>query len=484
MSSNQDLRALEPKALFNHFANMLEIPHPSGKEEGIAAYLLKFAADHGFECRRNDAGDVIMKIPATQGRESSPRVILQGHMDMVPVAAEGVAHDFTSDPISAHIEDGWIKTHGTTLGADDALGECTALALIEDPTLSHGPITAIFTVEEETTMKGAINITAEDLEGEYLINLDSEENGFITVSCAGSCNVDMTFPVERIQAPDTVAFKVRIKNFSGGHSGTDIHKNHANAIQSLAFMLCEAQQRSEIFIEELNAGQVRNAIPSEAEAAVRVPAMHVEEFKEDVNRAFAAIKDLYKETDPAATLELSACDSDQAVLCLEDSEILLNLLNALPTGPQRMWPANLEIVETSCNLGLVHSFEDRVEIGCMPRSLNELGLDHIIARLKSAGELSGCEVALSCRHPCWSSPYKNRLIDVMQQSYREVAGKDFIVTAIHAGLECAQFARIQPKLQLISVGSTILSPHSPKERAEIAGAAELFRVLRLTLEQL
>lgn len=484
MSSNQDLRALEPKALFNHFANMLEIPHPSGKEEGIAAYLLKFAADHGFECRKNDVGDVIMKIPATKGREHSPRVILQGHMDMVPVAAEGVAHDFTSDPIKAHIEDGWIKTQGTTLGADDALGECTALALIEDPELSHGPITAIFTVEEETTMKGAINITAEDLEGEYLINLDSEENGYITVSCAGSCNVDMTFPVERVQAPDTVSFKVKIKDCAGGHSGTDIHKNHANAIQCLASLLRAAAAHSEIFISDINAGQVRNAIPSEAEAVVAIPMMHVEEFKQDVKRAFAAVKDLYQDTDPAASLELTEVKTDNAVLCLEDSEILLNLINAIPVGPERMWPTNLEIVETSCNFGLIHSFEDRIELGCMPRSLCEIGLDHIIGRLESVAEMAGCEVALSCRHPCWSSPSQNRLIDVMQESYRKVAGKDFIVTAIHAGLECAQFARIQPKLQLISVGSTILSPHSPKERAEIAGAAELFRVLRLTLEQL
>lgn len=484
MNNYQEILSLEPKAVFKHFTDILSIPHPSKHEEKIAAYLKNFAADHGFEAESDEAGNVIMNIPATAGNEHKARVILQAHMDMVPVAASGIQHDFLRDPIDAFVENGWIKARGTTLGADDGLGESMILALLEDPKLQHGPLTAIFTVEEEVTMKGANNLKAGYLEGEYLINLDSEEDGTLVVGCAGSCDVSFTFPAERVETEDTAAFNLTLSHFTGGHSGSDIHKGHANAVIMLCRMLSELTDDYEIFIENLEAGQVRNAIPAACNATVRVASQQAGAFKQALTALSLKYTALYQNTDPQGKIEITETKETGNALSLEDSEILLRFIATIPNGVLRLWSEDTQIPETSSNLGLIRSFEDRIEIGCMPRSLKENGLDEAVAALKASGELAGCEVRLSSRHPCWNSPSQNDLIDALQKSYKQVTGKEFKVMAIHAGLECAQFSKAAPRLQLVSLGSTLLAPHSPDERAYIKGVGELYDTLRLTLSSI
>lgn len=484
MNNYQEIISLEPKAVFKRFADILSIPHPSRHEEKIAAYLKKFANAHDFEAQIDEVGNVIMNIPANAGYEHKPRVILQAHMDMVPVAASGVQHDFLHDPIDAFVEDGWIKARGTTLGADDGLGESIILALLEDPMLKHGPLTAIFTVEEEVTMKGANNLKAKHLEGDYLINLDSEEDGSLVVGCAGSCDVSFTFSTERVTTEDTAAFNLSLSHFTGGHSGSDIHKGHANTVIMLCRMLSELTDDYEIFIEKLEGGQVRNAIPASCEAVVRVALQQAGAFKQAFTALSLKYKSLFQNTDPQGKIEITETKETGNTLSLEDSEILLRFISTVPNGVLRLWSEDTQIPETSSNLGLVRSFEDRIEIGCMPRSLKENGLDEAVAALKAAGELAGCELSLSSRHPCWNSPSKNDLIDALQSSYKQITFKEFKVMAIHAGLECAQFSKAAPHLQLISLGSTLLAPHSPDERAYIKGVGELYDTLRLTLSSI
>lgn len=480
----QEIRALEPQAVFNHFADILSIPHPSCKEEKIATYLLDFAKKHGFDAQCDEVGNIIMDIPATCGHEKAPRVILQAHMDMVPVADTGVVHDFNNDPIDAYIDEGWIKARGTTLGADDGLGESMILALIGDEKNAHGPLTAIFTVEEEVTMKGAINLSAKALEGKYLINLDSEEDGTLCVSCAGSCDVNFKYPVEKISALDTTCFEISLKNCTGGHSGSDIQKGHANAAVVLCRTLAALEEQFEIFIESIHAGQVRNAIPSAAQIKIRVPNESAEDFNGAFDTLSAKMLDLYRNTDPNAIFNLAKVDSTNTVLSLEDSEILLRLISTMPNGVIRLWSEDMSIPETSSNLGLIRTTDDAIEIGCMPRSLKENGLDEIVTTLSCAGEMAGCEVSFSHRHPCWSSPSENSLISTLQNAYKQTTGKQFKVMAIHAGLECAQFSQKAPELQLVSLGSTLLAPHSPDERALISGVGELYDTLRLALSNI
>lgn len=483
----QEIRELEPQAVFNHFADILAIPHPSCHEEKIATYLLSFAKEHGFSARCDEAGNVIMTVPASQGHEHSPRVILQAHMDMVPVAATGVTHDFEKDPIDAYVDDGWIKARGTTLGADDGLGESMILALIGDPANLHGPLTAVFTVEEEVTMKGSLNLSHDDLHGEYLINLDSEEDGTLCVSCAGSCDVNFTYPVDRIVTQDTSCFDIALRHCTGGHSGSDIHKGHANAAIVLCRILAALEEQFEIFIDFIRAGQVRNAVPQEAFVRVRIP----NESSEDFKKAFEELSDktsrLYANTDPDAVFaieQMHDVKGDTEVLSLVDSEILLRFISTIPNGVFRLWSEDMSIPETSSNLGLIRTKDDTIEIGCMPRSLKESGLDEIITTLSCAGEMTGCEVNCDHRHPCWSSPSDNALISTLQKAYKEICSKQFKVMAIHAGLECAQFAQKAPHLQLVSLGSTLLAPHSPDERALICGVGELYDTLRLALSNI
>ncbi|MGN0908719.1 MAG: M20/M25/M40 family metallo-hydrolase, partial [Succinivibrio sp.] len=261
--TQERISSLEPKSLFGRFAKLASIPRISGHEDAAAAWIMEFAKERSLPCRRDGAGNVIMSAPASQGREGAPGVILQAHMDMVPAAASGVSHDFLKDGIDAFAEDGWLKARGTSLGADDGLGVCTILAILDDHELKHGPITAVFTVEEETTMKGALAITCGDLkDASYLVNLDSEDSGYVFTGCAGSCDADIRLPLDRVETPCCSTLRLSFTGFRGGHSGSDIALGRANAIKLAAQALLAVHEGCEFFIADLEGGRARNAIPS------------------------------------------------------------------------------------------------------------------------------------------------------------------------------------------------------------------------------
>ncbi len=476
--------SLEPQAIWSHFSKILSIPRPSGYEGRIADHIVEFAKQNGLSYTKDAVNNVIIDSPATKGRENTPSVILQAHIDMVPVAAAGVEHDFKNDPIDAYVEDGWVKAHGTTLGADDGLGVATILAILEDKNLSHGPLRAVFTVEEETTMKGAGSLDKKYLDADYLINLDSEDNGKLFVSCAGSAEVSINFSFERVLADGCEALSLRLSDLSGGHSGSDINKGHANAISVMAAILNEISDECDFFIQDINGGQVRNSIPSDTACTVCCPKDETCRFTEAFKKSFEKYRNIYKATDPNMKLEISSASCAPA-LSYADSLSLIELIRALPIGPSRMFDIDPSIVETSCNLGTIRSFDGKIVLGLMPRSLKEDNLDDIIDRINATAYLlDNTETEIDSRHFCWESPDKNSLIDAMQQSYRKVTGNEFQITAIHAGLECAAFSKMNPKLQLVSVGSTIINPHSPKERAEILGAKQIFETVKNTIENI
>lgn len=482
-----DILNLEPKAVWSHFADFCSIPHPSGHEQGIAEYLCEFAKKNGLEFKVEECGNVIIKKPATKGYENKDTVILQSHIDMVPVADNSVVHDFLKDPIIPVVkEDGFVYAKGTTLGADDGIGACTTLAIFEDKELNHGPLIAVFTVEEESTMKGALQIAPEVLqEGKYLINLDSEDDDFLFVACAGSADINLKFTSKRIEVEDAKGFSVSLSGLKGGHSGTDIDKGRANAAEVLSAILLDVSDNTcDLFLSDFTSGHVRNSIPSTAKITVKVPNDRAEEFMKSVKASFAFYQDFYKGTDPDMTLSINETKCDKA-FGLTDTQTFLSLIRALPLGPIRPWDINPDIVETSVNLGLVSSDDNGLYLCLMPRSLKESGLDDIISKLSVFSSLiDNLEIEIDNRHPCWESPSDNSLISCLKKNYKEITGKDMIVTALHAGLECAMFAAKAPNLQLVSLGATINSPHSPFERVSIQGTKNVYEAVKRTLSQL
>lgn len=482
-----DILNLEPKAIWSYFADFCSIPHPSGHEKGIADYLCEFAKKHGLEYEVENCGNVIIKKPAAAGCENKDTVILQAHIDMVPVAADGVNHDFLTDPITPIVkDDGFVYADGTTLGADDGIGACTILAVLEDDTIQHGPLVAVFTVEEESSMKGALQISPDVLQqGKYLINLDSEEDDFLFVACAGSADINLRYTSKRIDVEDAAAFTVTLSGLRGGHSGTDIEKGRANAAEVLSAILLDVSDSTcDLFLSDFTAGHVRNSIASTAAVTVKVPNDRADAFIAAVNASCDFYRDFYKHTDPQMRIEITPTSCAQA-FGLTDTQTFLSLVRALPLGPARPWDINPAIVETSVNLGLVSSDETGLCLCLMPRSLKESGLDDIIAKLSSFCSLiDNLDMEIDNRHPCWESPSDNALIACLKKNYKDITGKDMIVTALHAGLECAMFAAKAPDLQLVSLGATINSPHSPSERVSVQGTQNVYEAVKRTLSQL
>ncbi len=475
---------LEPQKVWKYFDEITKIPRPSGHEKKIAEYLSKFAKEHNFECVIDKVGNVIIDVPATSDKQNAPLVILQGHMDMVPVAAEGFTFDFKKDPIKTFIDGPFVKAERTTLGADNGIALAMALSIFDDKELSHGPLRAIFTVEEETTMKGAANIDPKYLKAEYLINLDSEDNGFLFVNCAGSNDVDLSFNFSKIVPENTKALTLKISNLEGGHSGADIALYRANAIKVLATILDNLSDDFDFFIQDIKGGTVRNSIPAKASVTLAVPENEVEAIKEAFKTQFDEQKSIYKNTDPNMECAFENATSKDALgyaLSLD----LIHLLRGLPSGVVRMSDEFKGIVETSINLSMVSMKDDTVKIDLMPRSLSKIGLNDIISTVQAQCYLlDNVEIEVSGYHEPWSSPSKNRLIDVLNDSYKEETGKPFEITALHAGVECAMFAKYNSELQLISIGPTVLNPHSPMERVDIKGTKEIYSTVIRALAML
>lgn len=496
-----EIKDLAPQAVFTHFQNLCAIPHPSGYERGIAKYIISFAQKHGLECELEDCGNVILKKKASAGRENSPVVIMQAHMDMVPVVRAGMEHDFTQNPIMPRIVEAdstdcsqrlldkcggaYISATNTTLGADDGLGVALILALLEDETLSHGPITAIFTVEEESSMKGAVNLDPEYLEGDYLINLDSEDHGILFVGCAGSINANITFIPELVKVVDCTPIVLNLTGLTGGHSGCDIHLNRGNAIDIMCGILAEVADTNDFFIQKFHGGEIRNSIPTTAYVELAVPANTFDAFKAAATAAMVRYQELYANTDPDMHLILGTCPLQSTALSYTSSQNLISFLRTLPNGVQRMSGEYPGVVETSCNLSVVRTKSDAISISLLPRSLKDHGLDDVIDKLDCiCSLLDNVEIGFTGRTFGWTSPADNHLIQILREQYRKISNIDVQVTSVHAGLETGYFARARPDLQMVSLGPTVCNAHSPDECCSIKHTVEVYQILTETLRQL
>ncbi|MCI6906489.1 MAG: beta-Ala-His dipeptidase [Succinatimonas sp.] len=479
-----EITNLEPKAVWSYFNKLTNIPRPSGHEENVAKFICDFAKEHGFDYTVDEVGSVIIEVPATLDKKDAPLVILQGHMDMVPVVEDGFTHDFLKDPIDAYIDDDFVKAHHTTLGADNGIAIALTLAMLEDKSLSHGPIRAIFTVEEETSMKGAFNLDKKYLQGDYLINLDSEDNGFLFVNCAGSYDVSVKFNFDVVELDDVQGLSLTINQLAGGHSGADIHLGHANAIKLMATILDDLSDDFDFFVKSLDGGFVRNSIPAKVTSVIAVPNAEKENFLNAFKQCFESQKELYKATDPDMALTVENTEVKSAMGYAQSLD-LIHLVRSLPSGIIRMSPDFKNIVETSINLGVAVTSKQCIDLCMLGRSLNDTALSDIINTVKAhCYLLDNVDVVADNRHEPWSSPSQNRLIDVLNESYQQVTGSKFEITALHAGVECANFAKKNEALQLISIGPTILNPHSIKERVDIKGVNDIYLTVRRALAML
>jgi dipeptidase D len=479
------LTELNPTALWKHFEEFLKIPHSSGNEKALADYIISVAEKNNLEWKRDDVGNVVVSKKASPGMEAAPGVILQGHLDMVCEKNSDMDFDFSQDPIQAEIVEDWIQAKETTLGADNGIGNGAALAIMEDETFIHPPMEFLFTVEEETGLTGATYIKPDFLKGSRLLNLDSEDEGEFTIGCAGGADSLISLPLEREASGPGETYRLKVFGLQGGHSGVDIILGRGNAIKLLARVLWEAGREIPIQLAGLEGGNLRNAIPREALAEIKLDGGQYEAFSAAVNKAFTGIKDEYKVVDPAAQISLEHKeDESRTVLTAGSQKKLIEFLFVLPHGVIAIHPEMQGLVETSTNLAVIHTHEDKAEIICSTRSSIATALEGTRGALAALSSLAGAEIVLEEGYPGWKPNLQSPLLQMLKDVYQAQFGKEAKIAAIHAGLECGIIGEKYPGMDMISFGPTIKFPHSPSEKVNIPSVEKFWTFLTRLLAEL
>ena len=480
------IRDLHPKAVWEQFDAITRIPRPSKKEERIIDFLINFAQINSLDWQRDQIGNVVIRKPATAGYEDRPTVILQSHMDMVCEKNSDVDFDFDHDPIRTVVDGDWVRAEGTTLGADCGIGMAAAMALLLDEEAEHGPIEALFTVDEETGLTGAFNLGEGMLTGKYLLNLDSEDEGEIFIGCAGGIDTVATYSVAYENAPKNYTFyRFDVSDLTGGHSGDDINKGRANSNKIAARLLLEAQDEYEGRMSYFDGGNLRNAIPREAYAVVGVPTRLKDKWEARVEQFIAEIKEEFRITEPDMRLALSDMPMVEDVLDVASQCNLLGALVGVPNGVIAMSAAIEGLVETSTNLASVKfASRESVVVTTSQRSSVESGKLYAKQAVESVFLLSGAEVEHSDGYPGWAPDPNSHLLKCTVECYERLFGKEPKVKAVHAGLECGLFLEKYPHLEMVSFGPTLRGVHSPDERLEIATVDKFWRHLKEIVKSL
>ena len=460
---------LKPACVFEQFAKINEIPRPSKREEKIIEYLKKFGEERGLETVVDETGNVIIRKGATPGYEKKKTVILQSHMDMVCEKLVDIEFDFDNDPIQTYVDGEWLAAKGTTLGADDGIGCAIEMAILDSNDIEHGPLECVFTRDEETGLTGAEGMKPGFMTGDMLINLDSEDEGQIFVSCAGGRSTTAKFRYEKENAPEGLFFmKASLKGLVGGHSGDDINKKRGNALKIIARFLYLVQEKYGLRLASFNAGKLHNAIPRDGMAIFGVPADKKENVKADWNVFAAEVADEYHVTEKSMQFSMESTDSEK-VLPLETSTKLIRALQAVDNGVFAMCQdeALAWMVETSNNVASVETTDTEGTIVSSQRSNVMSALDNQAATIKALFQLAGAEVVQGDGYPAWKMNPDSKLTAIAVEKYKELFGKEPKVLGIHAGLECGLFSEKYPNLDMVSFGPTLRGVHSPDERLHI-----------------
>ncbi|MCE8035577.1 aminoacyl-histidine dipeptidase [Billgrantia tianxiuensis] len=482
---NEHLEQLAPQPLWRHFRTLCNTPRPSGHEAELVAILQHWAERHGFAHDRDDYGNLRIRKPASPGKEGAPGVILQGHLDMVAQANADHPHDFTRDPIETYVEDGWLRARHTTLGADNGLGVAAALAILEDDGLVHGPLEALFTLEEESSMGGALQLAENWLEGDVLLNLDSEDRGEVFIGCAGGADivVEAQLPTADV-GPDEVGMQLALTGLVGGHSGIDIHRGRGNANRLLVRVL-RALESYDIRLVDYRGGTLRNAIPREAFATLVLPVEEVAAAKSRVAALEQVLRAELAGVDEGLALALAPLETAPVqALNAHASRMLLAALNVAPYGVERMSSEVPGVVETSNNLGVVSLAEGRFHLCALVRSLRDSAVEDMADRFHGLFDLIGARTRVENAYPGWTPAPHSALLARFRRLHGRHLGSEPAVKVIHAGLECGILAGKYPDLEMISFGPSIRGAHSPDERVELSSVEEFWTLLRALIADL
>ncbi len=480
------LENLDPKLVWKHFDDIRKIPRPSKHEEKVAAHVVEWAKGRGFDVRRDAAGNVVVKVPATPGHEGAPVIVLQGHLDMVPEKNQDVDFDFLADAIQTRIVDDYVYATGTTLGADNGIGVAAAMAVADDDSVVHGPLELLFTIDEETGLTGAQDLDSSLLSGRTLINLDTEEDGALYIGCAGGADARVRFAVDRGAAPiGTAALHVKVRGLRGGHSGVDIHENRGNAVKFLARCLEGARKAGvEFDLVTLVGGSKHNAIPREGDAVVRVAGSDADAFTAAVDGAAAVLKEEYAEIDPNASIEVVPSDDGRGIVDRAQASRFLDALLACPHGVLAMSRAVPGLVETSHNLAVVEDGGDHFSLTTSGRSSVMPALSGLMDQVAAVFRMAGADVEVGGGYPGWKPNPDSPVLKTAMAVYEKALGSRPEVKAIHAGLECGLIGEKFPGMDMVSMGPQIESPHSPDERVQISTVDRFYTVLKATLAEL
>ncbi len=477
--------SLKPSLLWKHFAQILRIPHCSGNEKALGDYIITVARGLNLTWKRDKVGNIVVMKPASPGHENAAKVILQGHMDMVGEKNSDVAHDFTKDPIEAERKGEWIQAKGTTLGSDNGIGVASALAVMEDKTLVHGPLEFLFTVDEETGLTGANKLGKGFLKGIKLLNLDSEEQGTFTIGCSGGGDSEITLPLERKKRRFKDLYRLKLYGFRGGHSGLDINQGRGNAIRLLDRLLYQAQEKFKFEILRIEGGNKRNAIAREAWAELYLDRSLAKKMQGFLKNQFAKIQNEYKVVEKDAQFSFEkVADSKEDPLTAASQGALIRFLLSLPHGVIAMHPEIAGLVETSTNLAIIRCEKKQAQIITSSRSSVASALETVRHTIKALAELAGARIVQAQGYPGWEPNLQSELLKNLTEVNKKVFAKDPLVKAVHAGLECGIIGEKFPGMDMISFGPTIEHPHSPEERVHIGSVENFWKFLTASLQEL
>jgi dipeptidase D len=470
---------LKPAGVFHYFHEICQVPRPSKHEEKIGAFLKKFGEEHHLETKMDDAGNVVIRKPASKGKENLKTVILQGHMDMVCEKNSDVKHDFMKDPIESYVDGEWLKAKGTTLGADDGIGVATGLAILADDSIEHGPLECVFTVDEETQLTGATAMKEGFMNGDILINLDSEDDGQLFIGCAGGVNTIGELSYKEVAVPKGYyCFKVHVSGLVGGHSGDDINKNRACANKILDRFLTAEAGKFDMYLCAIDGGNLHNAIAREAWAVCAVPEEAKHAVRADLNVFINDIEGEYNVTEPNFKMTLETVDTPATAMDKDSADRLLKMLFAMPHGVFAMSQDIPGLVETSTNLASVKMRKKGViSVETSQRSSIMSARNNIATMVEMVMKLAGAKVTHNDGYPGWKPNTHSEILNVTVASYKKLFGEEPIVRSIHAGLECGLFLEKYPKLDMISFGPQLVGVHSPDEKLLIPTVDRFWKLL-------
>ncbi|HAR37217.1 MAG: cytosol nonspecific dipeptidase [Bacteroidetes bacterium GWD2_45_23] len=482
-----EILALNPQNVWKHFYSLTQIPRPTGQMDRVTRFVLDFGKLLNLETKQDKAGNVLIRKPASKGYEMAKTVILQSHLDMVPQKNSGVSHDFASDPIETMIDGEWVKAHATTLGADNGIGCALMMAVLEDPSLKHPAIEALFTVDEEVGMDGANGLEGNMLEGSLMLNLDTEEDGELCIGCAGGrdVNISFRFQADRNIEKGDIAFKVSLKGLKGGHSGVQIHLGRANANKLMNRFLKDVIRNYEARIASIQGGSLRNAIPRESFVVLTIPEQLSDDLIDLVGEYEALFREDFSGIEDGISFKAERTDLPKTILPEEIQDDLINAVEGCPNGVISYLADFPGVVESSLNLAMIQTSEESIEVKLLVRSSSESRKNWVCSSVESLFLLAGAKVEFDGDYPGWQPNANSELLRLMERIYLEKYDQRPKVMVIHAGLECGIIqSNVTQKLDIVSFGPTITGAHSPDEAVKIESVGKSYEYLLTILEKM